>query len=137
MTRIQVRPSELPGALPAPFGERPAVWSPIEVFRVTDGVVVGRWGYTDRLTSARRLAEQALALPIPTPRVVSLTRITLAPGTRWDAPRVAGPRLIFAEAGFLRDPNPCWDHQRKPRSVRPLIVQRGNVAAWTRPSAYC
>ena len=87
--------------LSATLGEARTVWSPIEVFRITDGVVVGRWGQTDGLTLARPLAAQTLALPIPTPRVVSLMRVTQAPGTRWDAPRVDGPRLLVLQAGVL------------------------------------
>jgi len=100
MTRVQVRHEPTSATLPAAFGERRAVWSPIEVFRVADGVVVGRWGHTDGLTLARPLAEETLELPIPTPRVISSERVTLAPGARWDAPRV-GPRLLFLEEGAL------------------------------------
>jgi predicted ester cyclase len=100
MTRVQVRHEPTSATLPAAFGERRAVWSPIEVFRVADGVVVGRWGHTDGLTLARPLAEETLELPIPTPRVITLERVTLAPGARWDAPRV-GPRLLFLEEGAL------------------------------------
>jgi predicted ester cyclase len=100
VTRVQVR-QEPAAPLPATSAERRAVWSPIEVLRVLDGMVVGRWGQTDGLTVTRPLAEQTLELPIPTPRVVNLMRMTLAPGTRWDAPRVAGPRLLYLEAGVL------------------------------------
>ena len=100
VTRVQVRHEPTSATLHAAFGERRAVWSPIEVFRVADGVVVGRWGHTDGLTLARPLAEETLELPIPTPRVISLVRVALAPGARWDAPRV-GPRLLFLEEGAL------------------------------------
>lgn len=85
----------------APSGEALAAWSPIEVFRVADSVIVRRWGHTDGLALAKPLAAQRLELPVPTPRIVSLMRVTLASGTRWDAPRVAGPRLLYLEEGVL------------------------------------
>lgn len=101
MARVQVSPGAAVSPRVAAFEALRAVWSPIEVFRVADGVVVGRWSHTDGLMLAQCLAEQTLALPIPTPRVVSLMRVAQVPGTRWDAPRVAGPRLLFVEAGVL------------------------------------
>jgi hypothetical protein len=101
VAQVQVRDEPAVTTRPAAFGEQPAVWSPIEVFRVTDSMVVGRWGHTDGLTLVRPLAAQTLVLPVPTPRVVSLMRITQAPGARWDAPRVAGPRLLILQDGVL------------------------------------
>jgi hypothetical protein len=100
VTHVQVG-REPTAPLPTTVGDRRAVWSPVEVFRVADGVVVKRWGQTDGLAFTRQLAEQQLELSLPTPRVVGLARITLAPGTRWDAPRVSGPRLLYLQGGAL------------------------------------
>lgn len=100
VTRVDVRDDQTSAALPAAFGGRPAVWSAVEIFRVAGGAVVGRWSTTDRLALARPLAVVNHELPIPTPRVVSLSRVTMAPGARWDAP-LAGPRLLFVEEGSL------------------------------------
>ena len=101
VARVQVRQDSAAPTVPAAFGEQRAVWSPIEGFRVANGMVVSRWGHTDGLTLVQPLAAQTLELPIPTPRVVSLMRVTQAPGTRWDAPRVAGPRLLVLQDGVL------------------------------------
>lgn len=101
VTQVEVRHDPQVTPQPAAFGEQQAVWSPIEVLRVANGVVVGRWGQTDGLVFARPLAAAALELQAPTPRVIGLARVTQAPGTRWDAPRVAGPRLLFLEQGVL------------------------------------
>lgn len=115
MTRVRV----IPGAARAARAKVPdtsrAIWSPIEVFRVANRQVIGRWGHTDGLTLAQPLTEQMLALPIPTPRIVSLMRIAQAPGTRWDAPGAEGPRLLYIEAGVLEVqavPAPAgdWEH---------------------------
>lgn len=88
-------------AVPPAFGAQQAVWSPLEVLRVADGVVVGRWGHTDGLVLARPLAAEALDLQVPTPHVIGLARVTQAPGTRWDAPRVTGPRLLLLQQGVV------------------------------------
>lgn len=85
----------------APSVEPQTVWSPIEGFRLADGVIVGRWSHTSGLVLTQPLVAQQVDLPIPTPRVVSLMRVTQAPGTRWEAPRVAGPRLLVLQAGVL------------------------------------
>lgn len=101
VARVQVwhEPTEFP--LPASLDERREVWGAIEVLRVADGAVVGRWSYTDGLTLARSLAERQVTLPLPTPRVISLRNVTLAPGTRWDAPRVGGPQLFYVQVGVI------------------------------------
>ena len=100
VTRVDVRDDLTSAALPAAFGGRPAVWSTVDIFRVAGGAVVGRWGNTDGLALTRPLAVVNHELPVPTPRVVSLARVTVTPGARWDAP-LAGPRLLFAEVGSL------------------------------------
>ena len=86
---------------PATLGEQQAVWSPVEVLRVADGVVVGRWGHTDGLAFAHPLAAAALELQVPTPHVIGLARVTQEPGTRWDAARVTGPRLLIVQHGVV------------------------------------
>jgi len=129
MTRVQVHPGATRAPQTTAFDAQRAVWSPIEVFRVADGMVIGRWGHTAGLTLAQPLAEQTLALPIPTPRIVSLMRVTQAPGTRWDAPRVAGPRLLFLEAGVLEIqavPGPAGEVAHPPM---PGIVASENRSA--------
>jgi hypothetical protein len=82
VTRVDVQEDQISTVLPAALGERAAVWSAVEIFRVADGVVVGRWGTTDGLMLARPLAEVSLKLPLPSPRVVALERVTIAPGAR-------------------------------------------------------
>lgn len=101
MTRVDVARGLPDTAQPVTLGGQQAVWSPVEVLRVADGVVVGRWGHTDGLSVARPLAAAAFDLATPTPRVIGLARITQEPGTRWDAPRVAGPRLFVMQQGVL------------------------------------
>jgi len=118
VTRVDVRDDQAPAALPAAFGGRPAVWSTLEIFRVAGGAVVGRWSTTDRLTLARPLAVVNHELPIPTPRVVNLSRVTMAPGARWDAP-LAGPRLLFVEEGSL-------DVQTAPGSATKATLDAGS-----------
>jgi predicted ester cyclase len=100
VTQVDVREDQTSAALPAALGGRPAVWSAVEIFRVAGGAIVGRWGNSDGLALARPLAVANHELPVPTPRVVSLARVTMAPGTRWDAP-LAGPRLFFVDEGSL------------------------------------
>lgn len=100
VTRVQVQRDDA-DMRAATLGEAQAVWSPIEVFRVADDVIVRRWSQTDGLILARPLAEQHLTLPGPPPRAVSLLRVTQASGTRWDALPADGPRLLVLEQGVL------------------------------------
>jgi predicted SnoaL-like aldol condensation-catalyzing enzyme len=100
VTRVDVQDDQISTVLPAALGERAAVWSAVEIFRVAGGVVVGRWGITDGLMLARPLAEVSLNLPLPSPRVVALGRVTIAPSARWDAPS-AGPRLLYMNEGAV------------------------------------
>ena len=74
MTRVQVIPGAVQAARTSEVVAPRAVWSPIEVFRLANREIVGRWSQTDGLSLARPLAAQRLNLPVPTPRVVSLVR---------------------------------------------------------------
>lgn len=110
IARVQVRHEPSLVTLPTALGEQTAVWSPIEVFRVADGMIVRRWGHTDGLTLARPLAQQQLELPIPTPRDASAhaleaegghtgasQRVMLTAGKSWLAP--AGTRIGTMNVG--------------------------------------
>jgi predicted ester cyclase len=99
-THVEVRDNQTSTVLPAAVGERPAVWSAVEVLRVADGTVVGRRANSQGLVLARPLAEGTLELPIPAPRVIGLARVTIAPGAQWGAP-LGGPRFFFVEEGSL------------------------------------
>ena len=115
VARVQVRRMPTSASFPATAGEERAVWSPVEAFRIANDVIVGRWGHTDELTLTRSLALHQLVLASPTSRIVSLMRVTQAPGTRWDAPRVAGPRLLYVEEGVLDVQvmaEPVWEGAR-------------------------
>jgi hypothetical protein len=119
------------------------VWSPVEVFRVVEGTIVQRWGYTGGLVLARSLATQPIELPVPTPRVVTVMRATLAPGARWDIPRVEGPSLLYLESGILEVGSTRDDVQAAgagagvPGSGRVEAPERGMLPAgehWLIPS---
>lgn len=101
VAQVMVAHSAIVATQPAMLGEQQAVWSPVEVLRVADGVVIGRWGHTDGLAFARPLAAAALDLQAPAPHIIGLARVTQAPGTRWDAPRVTGPRILLLQQGVL------------------------------------
>jgi hypothetical protein len=76
-------------------------WGAVESFRIAAGSIVERRSDTDELAVIRDVASASLSFAAPTPRAVSVERITFAPGARWDAPR-AGPRLLVLESGALQ-----------------------------------
>ncbi|MFN8589893.1 MAG: nuclear transport factor 2 family protein [Thermomicrobiales bacterium] len=73
-------------------------WGPVDVLRLGDGQIIERWNQSDGLTIARLLAEASLQLPAPAPRVVTLSRITLAPTARWSFTN-DGPAVLLPEDG--------------------------------------
>lgn len=146
VTQVRVQRGPANGGL-ATLGAQHAVWSPVEVFGIANGEIVRRWGQTDGLALARSLAVQQLELPVPVPRIVSLSRITQEPGTQWGAPPVAGPQLLVLEAGVLEvraTVSPPWGvargsserspeaASRQPGSTQPVRLTTGR--AWPAPA---
>jgi hypothetical protein len=100
VARVEVRNGAPRTVRPSIFGAPPAVWSAIDILHIGGGVVIGRSSIADGLTLTRPLVEVSLDLPTPTPRVITLTRLSLTPEATWDAP-LAGPRLLVLEDGTL------------------------------------
>jgi predicted SnoaL-like aldol condensation-catalyzing enzyme len=93
--RSDQEPQVLAGAMTTP---RP--WGTVDVLRVAGDFIVERWGDTDGIGLVRPLAELAFDLPTPLPRVVTIDRLTLAPGARWSS-HETGPHLLLVEEGVL------------------------------------
>jgi ketosteroid isomerase-like protein len=100
MARVAVRGGQGPTPLRDAVVDQPVPWGPVDVFRIAGGKVVERWSQTDDLTLVRPVTEATIDLPSPSPRVVSLDRMTFEPDAGWK-PSPAGPRLIFVESGAL------------------------------------
>jgi predicted SnoaL-like aldol condensation-catalyzing enzyme len=100
VTRVEMQVDQVSHPLSGVGGVEAAMWSSVEVFRVESGVVVERWGDTDGLLWRLPLATAQLDLPTSTPRIVTLSRVSLVPNAQWIAPR-AGPRLLVVEEGEL------------------------------------
>jgi predicted SnoaL-like aldol condensation-catalyzing enzyme len=98
---VQVRSDDGLGSLGDAMVSELALWGPVEIFRVAGGKIVERWSHTDQLILPQSLADVALDLPAPAPRVVTIERFVLAPGIRWHS-RIAGPRLVHLEDGALQ-----------------------------------
>jgi hypothetical protein len=81
--------------------DRSMPWGAVESFRIVAGSIVERRSDTDELAVIRDVASASLSFAAPTPRAVTVERITFAPGASWDAPR-AGPRLLALESGALQ-----------------------------------
>lgn len=76
-------------------------WGSVDVFRVAGGKIVERWSDTDGVVMVRPLAKVSTELPVPSPRVMTLERLRIAPGDYWTS-LTLGPRLLYLEAGALR-----------------------------------
>jgi hypothetical protein len=100
VTRVEMQVDQVSDPLSGAGGVETAMWSSVEVFRVDRGEVVERWGDTDGLMWRLPLATAQLDLPPSTPRIVTLSRVSLVPNAEWIAPR-AGPRLLVVEEGEL------------------------------------
>jgi hypothetical protein len=76
-------------------------WSPVEVFRVSAGLVVERVAVGERPARLEPLVRVPIELPAPATRVVSLVRVTIAPGG-WRRAAVAdGLHELVVEAGTI------------------------------------
>jgi predicted SnoaL-like aldol condensation-catalyzing enzyme len=76
-------------------------WGPVDVFRVTGGKIVERWSHTDGVAMVLPLANASIELSTPSPRVMTLERLHIAPGDHWTS-LTLGPRLLYLEAGALQ-----------------------------------
>ncbi len=76
-------------------------WGPVDVFRVSGGMIVERWSHTDGIALIQPLAEESLELPVPSPRIMTMKRLRIAAGDRWISSAAAGPRLLYLEDGAL------------------------------------
>jgi hypothetical protein len=74
-------------------------WSAVEGFRIAGGSIVERRSDTDDVAVVWPMADAAFVFPVPASRVVTMARLTFAPGAQWDAP--LEPRLLFVESGAL------------------------------------
>src|SRR5215218_7909492 len=101
MARVAVRGGQQPTSMNDAVIDQSEPWGPVDVFRIAGGKVVERWSQTDDLTLVRPVTEVTTDLPSPSPRVVTLDRMTFEPDAGW-SPSPAGPRLIFLETGALR-----------------------------------
>jgi hypothetical protein len=76
-------------------------WAPVETFRVENAQIIERWSSSIGLSLIRPLAGGVIDVPSPTPRQLSLQRLTLPPGAiddRWSD----GPGFVFLERGTLQ-----------------------------------
>jgi predicted ester cyclase len=101
MARVAVRGGQGQTSLRGAVVAQPESWGSVDVFRIAGGKVVERWSQTDDLTLVRPATAVTLEIAAPTPRVLSLDRLTFEPDAGWSPPP-AGPRLIFLETGALR-----------------------------------
>jgi hypothetical protein len=76
-------------------------WGALDVFRVVGGTIVERWSHSDDVRLVRPLAAVTIDLPVPSPRILTLQRLHIAPGDRW-TPTAAGPHFLYLEDGALR-----------------------------------
>jgi hypothetical protein len=101
MARVAVRDGQGQPSLRGAVLDQPQAWGAVDVFRIAGGKVVERWSQTDDLTLIRPATAVTLDIAAPTPRVLSLDRLTFEPNTSW-SPSPTGPRRIFVETGALR-----------------------------------
>ncbi len=78
----------------------PVPWGPVDLFRVAGDKIVERWTHVDGLSLVRPLALSTLELAIPTPRHISLKRVSLEPGATW-RPIAPGPEVLVVEKGVV------------------------------------
>lgn len=78
----------------------PVPWGPVDLFHVAGDKIVERWTHVDGLSLVRPLASSKLELAIPTPRHISLKRVSLEPGATW-RPVVPGPEVLVVEKGVV------------------------------------
>jgi predicted ester cyclase len=82
------------------FAGGPAVWGPLDTYRIAGGRIAERWASGDRPVLPRRLAQVPLAEAPPAP-VVRLARLTFAPQVGEPETGLLGPLVIAAESGAL------------------------------------
>ena len=122
MVRVAVRGGLGPTSLGGAVLDQPALWGPVEVFRIADGKVVERWSQTDELVLIEAATEVVLDIPAPSPRVVSLDRFTLESNAGW-SPSPTASRLVFLESGALR----LEIAAREPAPGTPHIAETGGL----------
>ena len=92
------------GLEPRPFAgvvvDPPRPWGAVDVLRLADGAIAERWTQTEGTALVRPLAAASVDLRAPTPRILTLARLTLAAGEQWRA-HATGPHLLYLEAGQL------------------------------------
>jgi hypothetical protein len=79
----------------------PAVWPPVDVFRLENGRIAERLGAGERPLVVEPIASQALDLVPVTQQIVTLQRTALPPATSLRAEAVNGLRVLVVEAGIL------------------------------------
>lgn len=79
----------------------PVVWGPVEIFRVTDGRIAERLGAMKPDMALERRVAAPLELPLPSARVLTLQRVSVAPAASVGEPAVDGLRVLAVEAGTL------------------------------------
>lgn len=84
-----------------------APWSRVDVFRIASNAIVEHLSEGDSLALVRPLAEAQFDVPGPSSRVVTVNRISLAPGAEWHS-QGAGPDTLYLEAGTLRVAQSTW-----------------------------
>jgi hypothetical protein len=101
MARVAIRGVHAPTSLRGAVLDQPQPWGRVDVFRISGGKVVERWSQTDDLALIGAASEVTLDIPNPSPRVISLDRLTFQSSAGWSPPP-SGPRLVFLESGVLR-----------------------------------
>ena len=76
-------------------------WGPIDVFRTRDGRIVERSGPVGDPAPATPDFRVALDVPAPEMRSLSVARVTLQAGARYEAAGQSGPRVVFVETGAI------------------------------------
>jgi len=76
-------------------------WPPVEFFRIENGQVSERWSSSDGLSLVHPLASNAIDFPAPTPRLLTVQRISLRPGATFDH-QTDGPSFLLLEKGALQ-----------------------------------
>jgi len=123
MAHVAVRDGQGGSFLGIPIEAAPRPWGSVDILRVRSGKVVERQGGGEGTGLLHLVATAPLDLIGPVPRVVTLERITLPPGARYDDDAFLASRVLLAESGDI--------HLKRAQAERPESSTEDSLAPGT------
>ncbi|MEA2598864.1 MAG: SnoaL-like polyketide cyclase [Thermomicrobiales bacterium] len=130
MVRVAVAGDRGDGFLGVPLVAVPRPWGAVDVLRVVDGKVAERRGLLEGAGLLRALGSAPLALTGPARRVVTLDRVVLAPGERYDGDAFLADHALQVETGGIRV---AFTEPASPRLATVVAEPQGAETAITLP----